>query len=307
MLEQFNLLAIYLVILIMVLVRVAFITLLERKALRRSQVRVGPNRAGLWGLLQPFSDAVKLFTKERALLRASIAPVYYISPVMGMLCILILWLVAPLQNRSFLFNFSLMYFVCVRGASVYPILIRGWTSNCKYSMLGALRAVAQILSYEVSLIMVLLSIVWLSSSFDFGDIIQRQKGLWNFFLFFPLALIWFASRLAETNRTPYDFAEGESELVSGFNTEYGAGGFSLIFLAEYGNIIFIRAIFSVLFLIGSFSTSIALKTILISFLFVWVRASFPRYRYDLLINLAWKRFLPVTLLFFIFYYSIIFI
>nr|QJD22455.1 NADH dehydrogenase subunit 1 [Haustorioides koreanus] len=304
--EFFNLFIMYLILFIMVLISVAFITLLERKALSSAQVRVGPNTAGFWGLLQPFSDAIKLFTKESVLLRVSMMSVYYISPVLGMLFMLILWLVLPLHNGGLLFNFGLMYFVCVSGAAVYPILSSGWTSNCKYSMLGSLRAVAQMLSYEVSLMMVLLSVVWLTASFNLDTILECQKNMWNLFFFFPLALIWFASSLAETNRTPYDFAEGESELVSGFNTEYGAGGFSLIFLAEYGNIIFMSAIFSLLFLTSSFSVSFPLKTMLLSFLFVWVRASFPRYRYDLLMGLAWKSFLPVTLFIFLFYYAIVF-
>lgn len=291
----------YLILYLMVLVRVAFVTLIERKILGGSQIRVGPNLVGWWGLLQPFADAVKLFTKERVSLRASNNLVYYVSPVLSLSLIIFIWLLNPIQRGGLNYSFALIFFICVRGVSVYPILRSGWSSNCKYSILGSIRAVAQIVSYEVSLAIILLRIIWLRGSFNFDLIFLTQSKIINIFVFLPLAIIWLVSSLAETNRTPYDFSEGESELVSGFNTEYSAGGFSLIFMAEYGNIIFIRALFVFLFLTHSFSPLTILETIFFVFWFIWVRATLPRYRYDKLIGLTWKRFLPITLWFFIFY------
>lgn len=276
-------------------------TLIERKILGSSQIRVGPNFVGYWGILQPFADAVKLFTKESVSLWVSNNIIYYLSPIFRLSLIIIIWLLLPLESGGFIYSFGLMFFICVRSIGVYPILRRGWSSNCKYSILGSIRAVAQIVSYEVSLAIVLLSLIWLRSSFNFELIFLNQEFMWNLFIFGPLAIIWLVSSLAETNRTPYDFSEGESELVSGFNTEYRAGGFSLIFMAEYGNIIFISIFFVLLFLSTSLTLLRILKTILLVFWFIWVRATLPRYRYDKLIGLAWKRFLPITLFIFLFY------
>lgn len=300
-LELLKLFFSYLIIYIFILVSVAFVTLIERKILGGTQIRVGPNFVGYWGLLQPFADAIKLFTKEAVNLRASNNFIYYISPLFRLTLILVIWLLIPLQEGGLLFNFGLIFFICVRGLAVYPILFRGWSSNCKYSILGRLRAVAQIVSYEVSLALILLNIIWISSSFNFSLILQNQIYIFNLFFFFPLALIWLVSSLAETNRTPYDFSEGESELVSGFNTEYSAGGFSLIFIAEYGNIIFISFFFVLIFISSKVGILVMFKRIILVFWFIWVRATLPRYRYDKLIGLAWKRFLPITLFMFVFY------
>lgn len=291
----------YLILLIIVLIRVAFVTLIERKILGSAQIRIGPNFVGYWGILQPFSDAIKLFTKESVTLRVSNYFIYYLSPVIRLILIIIIWLLFPIQKGGLIFSLALIFFICIRGAAVYPILRRGWSSNCKYRILGRMRAVAQIVSYEVSLAIILLRIIWLTNSFNLNLIILNQSLNFNLFLFSPLAMIWLVSSLAETNRTPYDFSEGESELVSGFNTEYRAGGFSLIFMAEYGNIIFISALFVILFLSSSLNILTVFKTILFVFWFIWVRATLPRYRYDKLINLAWKAFLPITLFLFIFY------
>jgi NADH-ubiquinone oxidoreductase chain 1 len=200
--------------------------------------------------------------------------------------------------------FRLMFFICVRGIAVYPVIRRGWASNCKYRILGRLRGVAQMISYEVSLAMVLLRIIWVRERFNLDAIINNQKNILNSVFFFPLLLIWLASRLAETNRTPYDFSEGESELVSGFNTEYGSGGFRLIFMAEYGRIMFISLLIRILFFRSRINLFIFLKMRIIIFWFIWVRATLPRYRYDKLIGLAWKRFLSITLCLFIFYYIV---
>ena len=292
----------YLILLVAVLVRVAFITLLEQKFLASAQIRVGPHFVGYWGLFQPFADAVKLFSKEFVNLRVRNRTVYFISPGLRLTLSLILWLRLPTPYGGFDLNFSLIYFACVRGLGVYPILRAGWSSNCKFSILGSLRSVAQIVSYEISLMVVLLRIIWLRRSLNFSAILLDRRFILNFFCFIPLCLIWFASSLAETNRTPYDFSEGESELVSGFNTEYRAGGFTLIFMAEYSRILFISLLLSILFLRrGVLSFFTIFKAVIVRVWFIWVRGTLPRYRYDKLMNLAWKRFLPVRLRFFIFY------
>nr|AXI98622.1 NADH dehydrogenase subunit 1 [Pseudoniphargus mateusorum] len=291
----------YLVLLAMVLVSVAFVTLMEQKILAASQIRVGPNYVGAWGLLQPFSDAVKLFVKEGLFLVKSNFLVYWVSPIVGLGLALFLWSVFPFLEGGLEFSYGLLFFICVSGLSVFPILGSGWSSNCKYSMLGSLRSVAQMVSYEISLAMIILSLVWLSGGFNLKEIMLSQKYVWNVFVFFPLSLIWFASSLAETNRSPYDFSEGESELVSGFNTEYSAGGFVLIFMSEYANILFMGLLF-VIFFLGSWVSGVLIfKVMIMVYFFVWVRATMPRYRYDKLMYLAWKGFLPVSLMIFIFY------
>lgn len=289
----------YLILSVFVLVRVAFVTLIEQKILGGVQIRLGPTKVGYYGLLQPFSDAVKLFLKEFIFTRQGNNFIFSLIPFLSLFISLCLWLVRPTIFGGFSFSLSLMFFVCVRSLAVFPILSAGWSSNSKYSLLGGLRGVAQIISYEVSLIIVLIRIVWASNRFNFLSIIKYS--FFSFGLFYPLIIIWFASLLAETNRTPYDFSEGESELVSGFNTEYRAGGFTLIFIAEYARIIFISLLFCVFFLPGSFNFGFILKTFLLVFVIVWVRGTMPRYRYDKLIYMAWKIFLPASL-FFMFYY-----
>nr|YP_009695256.1 NADH dehydrogenase subunit 1 [Alicella gigantea]QAT19470.1 NADH dehydrogenase subunit 1 [Alicella gigantea] len=302
LLDSLILVIMYLVLLVMVLISVAFVTLMEQKILGCAQIRLGPNYVGYWGIFQPFADAIKLFSKESVGLISSNLMVYYGAPVIMLSVPLILWLIVPVSTGGLDFKFAIFFFICVSGFGVYPILSSGWSSNCKYSMLGSLRAVAQMISYEVSLAMILLSVVWVSSSFNVYDVLSGQALVWNCFFFFFLCIIWFVSSLAETNRTPYDFAEGESELVSGFNTEYSAGGFTMIFMAEYASILFMSMFFSVLFLGGpEFGYAGVLKTMVVSVWFVWVRATLPRYRYDKLMGLAWKSFLPVSLLVFIYY------
>nr|YP_009515489.1 NADH dehydrogenase subunit 1 [Trinorchestia longiramus]AYB71600.1 NADH dehydrogenase subunit 1 [Trinorchestia longiramus] len=294
----------YLLVAILVLVSVAFVTLFERKVLGSSQTRKGPNLVGYWGILQPFADAVKLFTKETTSLISSNLLVYIISPVFSLSLMMTIWLLYPLYSGGIVFNFGLMFFICVSGLGVYPIISSGWSSNCKYSILGSLRAVAQMVSYEVSLAMILLSVVWGSYSFNLDVVLLFQQDIYNFLFYSPLLMIWLVSCLAETNRTPYDFSEGESELVSGFNTEYGAGGFSLIFMAEYGSILFMSGLSCVLFFGYLISPFFFLKVMFIAFWFIWVRATLPRYRYDKLMGLAWKSFLPITLFMFMFYYLV---
>lgn len=293
----------YLILIIMLLISVAFITLMEQKILGGVQIRLGPNKVGYWGLLQPFADAVKLFVKEASIPRTSNLLLFIIIPFLSLFLVLRLWFVFPIKYGGIVFELSLIYFICVRGAGVFPILVAGWSSNSKYSLLGGFRAVAQIISYEVRLVMVLLRLVWIRGSFNFLDLIKNSEWCFGFFIFFPLRIVWFASRLAETNRTPYDFSEGESELVSGFNTEYRAGGFTLIFMAEYARIIFISLLFSLFFLRRSFFL-LFLKGFMVSFIFIWVRGTMPRFRYDKLIFLAWKRFLPVSLFALCYYLAI---
>nr|YP_009941524.1 NADH dehydrogenase subunit 1 [Pseudocrangonyx joolaei]QOC70582.1 NADH dehydrogenase subunit 1 [Pseudocrangonyx joolaei] len=292
----------YSVYLILVLVSVAFITLVEQKVLGGAQIRVGPNKVGYLGILQPFADAAKLFSKENMNLQMVNFFIYMSAPAGALMIMLVLWVVLPWSEGGLDFSMGVLFFICISGLGVYPILGSGWSSNCKYSLLGSLRAVAQMVSYEVSLVVVFLSMVWLSGSFDIEWIMQERFMVYGIFMVFPLSLIWFVSSLAEMNRTPYDFAEGESELVSGFNTEYGAGGFTLIFMAEYAGLLFMSLFFSFLFLSGGESGwSVVLKGVLVSFMFISVRGAMPRYRYDKLMNLAWKSFLPVSLMFFMFY------
>lgn len=277
------------------LIRVAFITLIEQKILGAAQIRFGPTKVGYLGLLQPFADAVKLFMKETIFPTRRNFLFFIFLPVISLFLILILWVVMPFMFGGVDFELGVFYFICVRRLGVFPILVSGWVSNCKYSLLGGLRRVAQIISYEVRMIVILLSFIWLRGFFDFSFLLLNSLYFLNFFMFLPLAIIWFVSMLAETNRTPFDFSEGESELVRGFNTEYGAGDFTLIFIREYASIIFIRFIFSLLFLSDKAGLFFILKRFLVSYLFVWVRATLPRFRYDKLIALAWKKFLPIRL------------
>nr|ANN13217.1 NADH dehydrogenase subunit 1 [Astacus astacus]ANN13230.1 NADH dehydrogenase subunit 1 [Astacus astacus] len=292
----------YLILIVCVLLGVAFVTLLERKILGYIQIRKGPNKLGILGLLQPFSDAVKLFSKEQINLSMFNFLPYYISPIFGLFISLVVWSVLPLLSGLFNMNLGVLFFLCCLSFGVYPIMSAGWASNCKYSMLGSLRSVAQTISYEVSLALILLSFIFLVESFDFKEFTVYQEEVWFLLITVPLAMVWFASCLAETNRTPFDFSEGESELVSGFNTEYSSGGFALIFMAEYSSILFMSMIFSLMFL-GSSSLSILfyLKLTSVSFIFIWVRGTLPRFRYDKLMYLAWKSFLPVSLNFLIYF------
>nr|DAZ91341.1 TPA_asm: ND1 [Echinogammarus veneris] len=291
----------YLIMGVMVLISVAFVTLMEQKILASSQIRVGPNQVGYWGILQSFADAVKLLSKENVKTQSMKMSVYYISPISGLALAIILWVVYPFDKGGLEMVFGVLFFMAVSGLSVYPILTSGWASNCKYSILGSMRAVAQMVSYEVSLGMVLVSLVWVSGAFSFKGLMEVQYGVWNIVYCLPLGCVWFVSALAETNRTPYDFSEGESELVSGFNTEYGASGFTSIFLAEYASILLMSILFSCMFMSGVMSVWTVFKGVLIAFIFVWVRATLPRYRYDKLMGLAWKSFLPVSLVLFLYY------
>nr|AVN67854.1 NADH dehydrogenase subunit 1 [Polyphaga aegyptiaca] len=291
-----------LILLIFVMIGVAFFTLLERKVLGYIHLRKGPNKVGFMGILQPFSDVVKLFTKEQGFPLISNYISYYFAPVFNLFLSLLVWLVIPYLTGFIVFNYGLLFFLCCMSMSVYTIMIAGWSSNSNYALLGGLRAVAQTISYEVSLALILLSFVFFVGSYNLFDFYLYQDDIWLVYMFFPLFVIWFISCLAETNRTPFDFAEGESELVSGFNVEYGGGGFALIFLAEYTSIFFMSMLFCVFFLGGSVvSMEFYFMMSLVSFIFIWVRGTLPRYRYDKLMYLAWKSYLPVSLNFLFFF------
>nr|YP_010947537.1 NADH dehydrogenase subunit 1 [Hesperus amabilis]WGO76440.1 NADH dehydrogenase subunit 1 [Hesperus amabilis] len=294
-----------LILLICVLVGVAFLTLLERKVLGYIQIRKGPNKAGFTGIAQPFSDAIKLFSKESIYPIMSNFNFYYFSPILNLFLSLVLWLCMPFFSILINFNMGILFFLCCSSLSVYTVMIAGWSSNSNYSLLGGLRSVAQTISYEVSLFLILLSFLFLTLSLNIYDFLEYQVYIWFLFLTFPLSMIWFVSCLAETNRTPFDFAEGESELVSGFNVEYSSGGFALIFLAEYSSILFMSMLCVVLFLGADiYSFYFFLKLSFMSFLWIWVRGTLPRFRYDKLMYLAWKSFLPVSLNFLVFYFGL---
>nr|YP_010950975.1 NADH dehydrogenase subunit 1 [Thienemanniella curva]WML69316.1 NADH dehydrogenase subunit 1 [Thienemanniella curva] len=294
-----------LLLVIFVMIGVAFLTLLERKLLGYIQIRKGPNKVGFLGIPQPFSDAIKLFTKEQTFPMMSNFLIYYFSPIFSLFLSLSVWACMPYLVKIFSFNLGILFFICCLSMGVYGVMIAGWSSNSNYALLGGLRAVAQTISYEVSLVLILLSTIFLILTYNFFNFSYLQEYCWFIVYLFPLGLVWFSSSLAETNRTPFDFAEGESELVSGFNVEYSSGGFALIFLAEYASILFMSMLFSLIFLGGNlFSFFFYLKLLFISFLFIWVRGTLPRFRYDKLMNLSWKMYLPFSLNMLIFVLSV---
>lgn len=292
-----------LLLVICVIVGVAFLTLLERKVLGYIQIRKGPNKVGFIGLLQPFSDAVKLFTKEQTYPLLSNYIFYYFSPIFSLFLSLLIWISMPYLIKLYSFNLGVLFFLCITRLGVYTVIVAGWSSNSNYALLGGLRAVAQTISYEVRLALILLRFIFLIGNYNFLNFFIYQKYIWFIVFCFPLGLVWFASCLAETNRTPFDFAEGESELVSGFNVEYRRGGFALIFLAEYSSILFISMLFRVIFLGRDiYRILFFFKLTIISFFFIWVRGTLPRFRYDKLMYLAWKSFLPMSLNYLFFFY-----
>nr|YP_010734287.1 NADH dehydrogenase subunit 1 [Schrankia costaestrigalis]WEH00721.1 NADH dehydrogenase subunit 1 [Schrankia costaestrigalis] len=291
-----------LILIVGVLIGVAFMVLLERKVLGYIQIRKGPNKLGLMGILQSFSDAIKLFTKEQIYPNYSNYIMYYFSPVVGFILSLMIWLVIPYYFNLISFSLGFLFILCCMSLGVYTTMVAGWSSNSNYALLGGLRAVAQTISYEVSLAMILMSSIIMIMDFNLLTFMYYQNMIWFMFLMFPLSLCLMSSMLAETNRTPFDFAEGESELVSGFNVEYSSGGFALIFLSEYSSILFMSMLFILVYM-GGFSLTLFfyLKLVFISFLFIWIRGTLPRYRYDKLMYLAWKSYLPISLNFLLFF------
>jgi NADH-ubiquinone oxidoreductase chain 1 len=292
-------------VIVPVLVNVAFFTLLERKILGLSQSRKGPNKVALAGVLQPFADAIKLFIKERFKPTAGNAILFSAAPLASIFLVLVIWALMPLLSRPVVFSFSGLLLLVILRLNLYPLLLAGWASNRKYAFVGAVRGVAQTISYEIRLALIVLSLLRLSKKSEITGWLEGRNPGSLFRLAGPLMLLWWVSCVAETNRTPFDFAEGESELVSGFNVEYGAGGFALIFMAEYASILFLSLLTAAL-ISGAEGgrRSAAFGTLGFVYAWVWLRATFPRYRYDMLIALAWKRILPATLVFLVFFLGI---
>nr|ALO70872.1 NADH deshydrogenase subunit 1 [Rybaxis sp. 1 EF-2015] len=293
------------IMIICVLIGVAFLTLLERKILGYIQIRKGPNKVGFMGMVQPFSDAIKLFSKESIYPLMSNYLIYYFCPIFSLFISLFMWMCIPMMSYLISFNYSMLFFLCLSSLGVYSIMIAGWSSNSNYALLGSVRSIVQTISYEVSLMIIILSFLLMILSLNIMDLMLYQMNIWFLFLCFPLSLMLFVSMLAETNRTPFDFAEGESELVSGFNVEYSSGGFAMIFLSEYSSILFMSLMCSMLFIGGNyFSFTFFLKISIMSFLWIWVRGTLPRFRYDKLMYLAWKSFLVVSLNYLFFYMGV---
>nr|AOY39824.1 NADH dehydrogenase subunit 1 [Curculionoidea sp. 1 KM-2015] len=292
-------------LLIFVLISVAFLTLMERKVLGYIHFRKGPNKVGMIGLMQPFSDAIKLFTKEQMFPLFSNLSIFYMCPVINFVIAIIMWSSMPFYSFNLSFSFSLLFMLSVSSLGVYTIMLAGWSSNSNYALLGSLRSVAQMISYEVSMILIILSFMFLISSFGIMSFMLFQENIWFIFFHMPLVFMLLVSFLAETNRSPFDFAEGESELVSGFNVEYSSGGFAMIFLAEYSNILFMSMLSVVIFLGADFfKFNFFIKVVILSFFWIWVRGTFPRYRYDKLMYLAWKSYLPSSMMLLMFYFGV---
>jgi NADH-quinone oxidoreductase subunit H len=274
------------------------------------QQRRGPNVVGFFGLLQPFADGLKLLVKETILPSSSNIGLFILAPVVTFFLSLSSWAAIPITSNSVFveLNIGILYLLAISSLGVYGIIIAGWSSNSKYAFLGALRSAAQMISYEVSMGLIIINVLLCSGSLNLLEIVYAQKNTWYIFPLFPLFLIYFISSLAETNRAPFDLPEAEAELVSGYNTEYAAVGFTLFFLGEYANMILMSSTLTIFFLGGwlppvdifpfSFiphSFYFGFKTTIFLFFFIWVRASFPRYRYDQLMRIGWKIFLPLTL------------
>nr|UAT98538.1 NADH dehydrogenase subunit 1 [Limois sp. WW-2021a] len=283
-------------LLIFILLGVAFFTLFERKILGYIQFRSGPNSVGMFGMFQPFSDALKLFSSEFFFLSFGNYLVYFLVPVLGLVVSLMFWLLFPFSFNSIGFVYGLFFFLCCSGFGVYFIMIAGWSSNSVYSLLGCMRSISQSISYEVVFFLIIFCFILYCESFNLVDFYFFQLDIWFIFFSFPLFFIFLSCILAETNRSPFDFSEGESELVSGFNVEYSSFSFSLFFLSEYSNMMFMSFLSCLIFFGGDcMSIFFFFSVIFIIYFFVWVRGSFPRYRYDKLMYLCWKCYLPVVL------------
>ena len=293
----------FLIIAVPVLISVAYLTLAERKIIGYSQTRKGPNVVGIYGLLQPLADGIKLFSKEMVIPNHVSIFLYFFSPILALTLGLVVWGLMPLNYYSIMsdINLGILIIFALSSVGVYAILMSGWSSNSKYAFMGSLRAAAQMISYEVSIGLIIISVILCGGSMNLLNIIQIQEQLiWFIAPLLPAGFMFFISCLAETNRAPFDLTEGESELVSGYNVEYSSMTFALFFLAEYSHIIFMSFLFAVIFL-GGWSLFISspiilfIKGVFMVFLFVWVRTSFPRLRYDQLMSLLWKTYLPLSL------------
>nr|YP_010535414.1 NADH dehydrogenase subunit 1 [Argas ricei]UYB77988.1 NADH dehydrogenase subunit 1 [Argas sp. San Antonio ARK-2022a]UYB78001.1 NADH dehydrogenase subunit 1 [Argas ricei] len=284
----------YVLLVIMVLMSIAFFTLMERSVLGYIHLRKGPNKVGIVGLFQPFSDVIKLFCSEVNFSYFMNFFMFIFVPFLSLILMLLFWLVFFWVYGQLSMEYAMVYLLCISSLGVYVIMWGGWASNSKYSLLGSFRGLAQVISYEVSLAMIMIGLVFFSGSYKITDICDFQKSYWLFWGFFSMMLVWLVSLLAETNRSPFDLSEGESELVSGFNVEYGSYGFAMLFMAEYGNIIFMSMITSVIFF-GSLGWLCSFM-MLYMYMFLLVRGTLVRYRYDSLMSLAWKSILPFSIL-----------
>jgi NADH-quinone oxidoreductase subunit H len=293
---------------------VAYLTYAERKVIGWMQVRIGPNRVGFQGLLQPIADAVKLLMKEIIIPSGANRSLFILGPILAIAPALAAWAVIPLTDTLVLANINagLLYVMAITSMGVYGVIIAGWASNSKYAFLGAMRSAAQIVSYEIAMGFALVGVLMASQSLNLVDIVRGQAGgvlEWYIWPLLPLFVVYLVAGVAETNRAPFDVAEGESEIVAGFHVEYSGMAFAVFFLAEYANMILVAALTTLMFLggwlspVGILPDGIVwwlLKTAFVLFLFLWFRATFPRYRYDQIMRLGWKVFIPITLVWIVF-------
>lgn len=300
----------FFIVIISVLLTIAFFTLLERKSMSSIQRRRGPNVAGLFGLLQPIADGLKLLLKELILPSSANVFIFLAAPLFTFFCTLLIWFTIPVQSGHISINFPLstLFLLAISSLSVHGIIFSGWSSNSKYAFLGGIRSGSQMISYELAMGATFSSVILLSGSFSLVDIVNAQEYVWFVFPLFPFWVLFLIISLAETNRTPFDLPEAEAELVAGYNVEYSAIAFALFFLAEYGNMIIMSSL-SVLFFWGGWHSFIFLDLVIPSvfffslkvcfhmFFFLWVRAALPRYRYDQLMKLGWKALIPVSFTF----------
>ena len=291
---------------------VAYLTLAERKVIGWMQIRIGPNRVGYFGLLQPLADGLKLLMKEIIVPSGANKFLFIIAPILTLMPALAVWAVIPFNAELVVadVNAGLLYVLAMASLGVYGVIIAGWASNSKYAFLGSLRSAAQIVSYEIAMGFALVTVLMAAQSLNLGDIVRGQQGAhgllnWYFIPLFPMFVVYFISGVAETNRAPFDVAEGESEIVAGFHVEYSGMAFALFFLGEYANMILVSFLTSIMFLGGWLSPVpflpdsilwMFIKVAFVLFLFLWFRATFPRYRYDQLMRLGWKVFIPVSLI-----------
>ncbi len=292
-----------------VMIGVSYYTLAERKVIGAMQVRIGPNRVGFFGILQPFADAVKLFCKETMIPQGASKAVFFLAPALTLVPALLMWAVVPVSPELILadINVGILYVLAISSLGVYGILMSGWSSNSRYAFLGSMRSAGQMISYEICMGFTLIPVIMLSGSLSLKDIVESQHHLWNVIPLLPMFVVYFISTVAETNRSPFDLPEAEAELVAGYFTDYSAMSFGLFFMGEYANIILVSFLGSLMFLGGwlpplailSFIPGIiwlGIKAGFLMFVFLWIRATFPRYRYDQLMRLGWKVFLPISLI-----------